>query len=91
MGRHAVRFVISFGLLAFVGPFPDAMAQDGVIVAWGINFEDELEVHPPNSGYVAIAAGSGHSLAMKADGSIYGWGDDTYGQASPIPNLGGPC
>ena len=33
--------------------------------------------------YVAIAAGPDHSLALKADGSIFGWGYNYYGQASP--------
>jgi hypothetical protein len=32
---------------------------------------------------VAIAAGGQHSLALKSDGSIVGWGRDRYGQATP--------
>jgi hypothetical protein len=32
---------------------------------------------------VAIAAGSAHSLALKSDGSIVGWGNNYYGQATP--------
>jgi hypothetical protein len=31
---------------------------------------------------VAIAAGWGHSLALRADGTVVSWGDNTYGQAS---------
>ena len=88
MLRHTAIFMKLCVALALAGPISIATAQDGVVVAWGIDFEDELDVPQPNSGYVAISAGSGHSLAMKADGSIYGWGDDTYGQASPIPNHG---
>ena len=79
MRRHAVILMNLCVVLAFARPISIARAQDGVVVAWGINFEDELEVHQPNSGYVALCAGAGHSLAMKADGSIYGWGDDSYG------------
>jgi alpha-tubulin suppressor-like RCC1 family protein len=85
--RNAI-FINLCVVLASAGPISSVTAQDGVVVAWGINFEGELEVRQPNSGYVAISAGAGHSLAMKADGSIYGWGDDSYGQASPIPNQG---
>ena len=33
--------------------------------------------------FVAIAAGGTHSLALKSDGSIVGWGSNYYGQASP--------
>jgi len=36
---------------------------------------------------VAIAAGGMHSLALRADGTILGWGDDWYGQSTPPPSL----
>lgn len=32
---------------------------------------------------VAIAAGGYHSLALKSNGTIVGWGDNTWGQAIP--------
>ena len=31
---------------------------------------------------VAIAAGGAHSLALKADGTVVGWGYNDYGQAN---------
>jgi trimeric autotransporter adhesin len=31
---------------------------------------------------LAIAAGGSHSLALKADGTVIGWGDSTYGQTN---------
>jgi alpha-tubulin suppressor-like RCC1 family protein len=34
------------------------------------------------SGVVAIAAGDVHSLALKADGTVVGWGDNEFGQAT---------
>jgi hypothetical protein len=34
----------------------------------------------------AIAAGRNHSLALMG-GAVYGWGDNTFGQASPPPGL----
>ncbi|HEY5909781.1 MAG TPA: hypothetical protein VJA21_04165 [Verrucomicrobiae bacterium] len=37
---------------------------------------------------VAIAAGQNHSLLLRADGTIYATGDNSYGQCSPPPNLG---
>ncbi|MBN1392082.1 MAG: hypothetical protein JW947_04685, partial [Sedimentisphaerales bacterium] len=33
--------------------------------------------------FVAVAAGYYHSLALKSDGTIVGWGYDGYGQATP--------
>ena len=38
---------------------------------------------PAGNDYVAIAAGWAHSLALKEDGSIVGWGRNDRGQATP--------
>ena len=37
---------------------------------------------------VAIGAGDYHSLAVKSDGSIIAWGDDSQGQLDPPAGLG---
>lgn len=34
----------------------------------------------PMTGVVAIATGRNHSLALKADGRVWAWGEDVYGQ-----------
>ncbi|HET7489637.1 MAG TPA: hypothetical protein VFJ85_17045 [Acidimicrobiales bacterium] len=34
----------------------------------------------PSAGVTAVAAGGNFSLALKADGTVLGWGDDDYGQ-----------
>ncbi|HEY6837840.1 MAG TPA: hypothetical protein VI389_03775, partial [Geobacteraceae bacterium] len=34
----------------------------------------------PMVGVTAIAAGGSHSLALKSDGTLWAWGDNTYGQ-----------
>ena len=41
------------------------------------------------SGITAIAAGYHHSLALKDDGTVVGWGDNYYGQATPPAGLSG--
>ena len=33
------------------------------------------------SNVIAIAAGANHSVALKTDGSVLAWGDNTYRQA----------
>jgi hypothetical protein len=35
----------------------------------------------------AIAAGGSHSLVLKTNGIVLGWGDNTYGQTMPPPGL----
>lgn len=34
----------------------------------------------PNSGVISIAAGGSHSLALKADGTVFAWGNNKSGQ-----------
>ncbi|MCX5636326.1 MAG: RCC1 domain-containing protein, partial [Planctomycetota bacterium] len=53
----------------------------GYIIGWGsmsVNSSDFVR-----NNFVAIAAGRTHSLALKSDGSIVGWGYNNYGQATP--------
>ena len=38
----------------------------------------------------AIVAGGGHSLALKANGTIVGWGNDQYGAATGVPTPADP-
>ncbi len=35
---------------------------------------------PEGNDFIAVAGGGWHSLALKADGSLVGWGDNNYGQ-----------
>jgi len=72
-----------------------ALCSDGTVVAWGtstnsavINENDGIDygqsVVPPGlSNVVAIAGGGCHSLALKSDGTITGWGSDAAGESNP--------
>jgi len=66
------------------------MAQwNGEIEAWGFNGAGQCNVPSPNSGFVAVAGGYGHSLGLKEDGSIVAWGNNYDGQCDvPSPNSG---
>jgi hypothetical protein len=46
-------------------------------------------VPEPNTGFVGVGAGKYHSLGIKEDGSVVGWGRNDRGQCDvPEPNTG---
>jgi len=56
------------------------------IAGWGSNNFGQA-TPPAGNDFIAIAAGTVHSLALKKDGSIVGWGRNHYGQtATPSGN-----
>ena len=73
-----------------------ALASDGTVYSWGYNGQGELgnnsysdsgvPVAVNTSGVlagktiVAIAAGYYQSLALASDGTVYGWGENSYGE-----------
>jgi len=61
-------------------------------VAWGCGDPFtyfRCQVPFPNTGFTAVAAGWNHSLGLKIDGSIVGWGNNHIGQTIvPTPNKG---
>ena len=69
-----------------------AVKPDGTVWAWGLNLEGQLGDGTSTQSStvpvqavgatdaIAVAAGSYHSLALKADGRVLAWGRNTYGQ-----------
>ncbi len=72
-----------------------ALGTDGSVWAWGDNSNGQLGngttdpnttpiqiIAPPSDGtiVIAVAAGGNHTVALKSDGSLWAWGDNTYGQ-----------
>ena len=69
-----------------------AIAGDGTIWGWGDNSAHQLghgngSFQTPTPGQipnfnnvVSIAAGANHSVALKSDGSVWGWGSNSDGQ-----------
>ncbi|HTL57400.1 MAG TPA: RCC1 domain-containing protein [Candidatus Limnocylindrales bacterium] len=60
------------------------------VVAWG-DIQYDLVLDSGQRGRGAplwqIAAGDFHSLALKRDGSVFGWGDDSFRQTEIPPIL----
>ena len=69
-----------------------ALKEDGTVWAWGGNNYGQLgdgsrtdsnvpvQVEDENlDGVIAIAAGPNHTVALKNDGTVWAWGDNTYG------------
>ena len=67
-------------VLVLVGMVCPVLAEEpgGSIVSWG----DQVTPNAGLTDVVSVAAGRNHSLALKADGSIVGWGRDPAGQAT---------
>jgi alpha-tubulin suppressor-like RCC1 family protein len=73
-----------------------ALLSDGTLTAWGLNSSGQLGTGTTTTAtlpvevlangalasktVVGIAAGSGHTLALTADGRVYSWGSNQYGQ-----------
>lgn len=56
---------------------------NGDVVSWGSNFHGELVPPAGLNSVVAIAAASSHTLALKSDGTVTGWGNS--GSLGVIP------
>jgi len=69
-----------------------ALKTDGSLWAWGYNSSgqlgqgNDLNVYTTpmriggDSNWEAVSAGNAHTLALKADGSLWAWGNNQYGQ-----------
>jgi hypothetical protein len=56
-------------------------------VAWGDNTQYQCGVSPGLTNAVAVAGGGGHSVALRADGTVAAWGADWSGQCDVPPTL----
>src|SRR5258706_524153 len=60
----------------------------GSVVAWGDNSYGQCDVPALPSGltFVDVAAGVGHSVALRSDGSVVAWGANYSGECN-VPSL----
>src|SRR6267142_5249197 len=81
-----------FGLAVIaVALIPQAEAQytnrtPGYVVSWGIQVIPNVI---PGTRFTKIAAGDGHSLALKSNGTVVAWGYNSSGQSTVRVGLGG--
>jgi hypothetical protein len=76
--------------LAVEGTTGTPLLGTRVPVAWGYNFYGQSSVPPGLTGITVVAAEGGHrSLALRNDGTVTGWGDDSFGEISGGSGLTG--
>jgi N6-adenosine-specific RNA methylase IME4 len=86
IGTDSFAYVIedSFGAQATATVFVDVTTV-GTLVSWGYDYYGMVSNTPTANGFVQVAAGYWHSVALKSDGTLVSWGYDAYGQVSNTP------
>jgi len=86
IGVDSFTYVIedTFGGQATATVFVDVVGV-GTLVVWGSNNVGQVSNAPTTNDFTQVAAGSTHSVALKADGTLVAWGSDFYGQVTYAP------
>ncbi|MBU2600557.1 MAG: cell wall-binding repeat-containing protein [Actinobacteria bacterium] len=96
-----VGFTIGWSAAAAGAHHTLGLRSDGSVYGWGLNWYGEVgdgtggaeseRLTPVRVGsatnWVMVAAGSGHSVGLRSDGSIWGWGINWYGQLGNGSNV----
>lgn len=67
-----------------------ALKKDGTVVVWKSGSPHLEDVPREATNVVEIAAGLAHSLALRRDGTVFGWGVNVDGQATGVPTIAAP-
>jgi alpha-tubulin suppressor-like RCC1 family protein len=94
--RNSQRAIAPAGLSNVVaiakGRFFLGLKHDGIVVEWDADGQ-KVPVPMGLSNVVAIAApneGANHRLALRSDGTVFGWGVNDWGEATGVPSRESP-
>ncbi len=76
-GQRVAFYLVSSVFYTMI--IPGFLFAAGSIKGWG----HQVVGGDLSKGFTSVAAGEWHSLALKSDGCILVWGDNSYGQATP--------
>jgi len=92
LGPNGVGFLTNIIAIAAGYNFSYALRNDGTVWSWGSNLSGNLgngnttntnvpiQVTVLTGSFIAIDAGANWGMALKSDGTIWGWGSNTDGQ-----------
>lgn len=86
-GNYSVAITNAVGYAISSNALLTVVVPPGCVVAWGNNQFGQSTVPAGLNGVRAVAAGGGHSLALKGDGTVVAWGDNDFGQSDVPPGL----
>src|SRR5438445_279594 len=85
-----LRLLIALSVTAAsFGPRSEAQTgglTPGTVISWG---RQVIPYVQPGTRYQAIATGAGHTQALKPDGAVVAWGDNSFGQSTVPTNVTG--
>jgi hypothetical protein len=84
-GAYSVMITNAYGSIVS----SNALLAVVPIIAIGDNSVGQRNVPATTTNAIAVAAGSWHNLALKADGKVVAWGDNNNGQCNVPVNLNG--
>jgi len=84
LGKLAPDVQGAISKLSYLTPGPVLLDA----IAFGLNNRGQINVPalPPGVTYVAVAGGGLHSLGLRSNGAVVGWGDSSFGQLN-VPAL----